>query len=95
MELGLTPAVMSILRKPTGACKYFSTDVVSITKKDLQPGEILDGEGGFCAHGEFFTAEESLKLGAVPMGLSGSMGTLYQRTERHRINAGKKIGNRR
>lgn len=73
LELGLTPAVMSILRKPTGACKYFSTDVVSITKKDLQPGEILDGEGGFCAHGEFFTAEESLKLGAVPMGLSGSM----------------------
>lgn len=73
LELGLTPAIMSILRKPTGACKYFSTDVVSITKKDLQPGEILDGEGGFCAHGEFFTAEESLKLGAVPMGLSGSM----------------------
>lgn len=64
---------MSILRKPTGACKYFSTDVVSIAKKDLLVGEVLDGEGGFCAHGEFFNADESLKLGAVPMGLSGSM----------------------
>lgn len=73
LELGVSAAVMSLTRKPTGASKYFSTDVVTVTKKDLLPGEILDGEGGFCAHGEFFSAEESLKLGAVPMGLSGNM----------------------
>lgn len=73
LELGVSAAVMSLLRKPTGACKYFATDVVSIAKKDLSLGEVLDGEGGFCAHGEFFNADESLRLGAVPMGLSGSM----------------------
>ena len=30
---------------------------VDTIKKDLTPGEILDGEGGFCAHGEFFSAD--------------------------------------
>ena len=73
LELGVSAAVMAISHQPTGACKYFSTDVVSISKKDLSPGEILDGEGGFCAHGEFFSAEESLRRGAVPLGLSETM----------------------
>ena len=73
LELGMTPAIMALTGKPTGTSKYFSTDVVAVAKKDLKPGEILDGEGGFCAHGEFFSAENSLKMGAVPMGLSGSM----------------------
>ena len=63
----------AISRKPTGTSKYFATDVVSISKKDLVPGEILDGEGGFCAHGEFFSADESLRKRAVPLGLSETM----------------------
>ena len=34
---------------------------------------ILDGEGGYCAHGELFSAEQSLKMDCVPLGLSETM----------------------
>ena len=73
LELGVSAAAIAVSRKPTGTSKFFATDVVSISKKDLTPGEILDGEGGFCAHGEFFSAEESLLHRAVPLGLSEKM----------------------
>ena len=49
LELGVTAAAIAVSRKATGRSKFFATDVVSISKKDLTPGEILDGEGGFCA----------------------------------------------
>jgi len=73
LELGVTAAAIAVSRKATGRSKFFATDVVSISKKDLTPGEILDGEGGFCAHGEFFSADESLRQCALPMGLSEKM----------------------
>ena len=73
LELGVTAAAIAVSRKATGRSKFFATDVVSISKKDLTPGEILDGDGGFCAHGEFFSADESLRQCALPMGLSEKM----------------------
>ena len=33
LELGLTPAIMTLTGKPTGTSKYFSTDVVAIARR--------------------------------------------------------------
>ena len=73
LELGVSIATVAVSRKPTGTSKYFAADVVTVCKKDLVPGDVMDGEGGFCAHGELFSAEESLLRNAVPLGLSENM----------------------
>ena len=40
-------------------------------KKDLRPGESLDGEGGYTVFGKLVRAEDSLKNGFLPLGLTG------------------------
>jgi len=41
-----------------------------MTKKDLKPGEILDGEGGYTVFGRLTSARESLTNRYLPLGLS-------------------------
>jgi len=48
----------------------FIADVASVAKKDLKPGDVLDGEGGYTVFGRLVTAEESLTNRYLPMGLS-------------------------
>ena len=45
-------------------------DVMTMAKKDLQPGEVLDQFGGYAFYGSMDRAEESRKLGALPVGLA-------------------------
>ncbi|MFN3494951.1 MAG: SAF domain-containing protein, partial [Hydrogenophaga sp.] len=45
-------------------------DVVATAKRDLQAGEMLDGEGGFTVYGKLLPAQESLALGGLPLGLA-------------------------
>ena len=47
-----------------------SVDVAATAKRDLQPGEVLDGEGGYTVWGRLMLAGDSLNLGAVPIGLA-------------------------
>jgi predicted homoserine dehydrogenase-like protein len=45
-------------------------DVMTVAKRDLRPGEVLDGFGGYAAYGIIDQAAEAQRLHALPMGLS-------------------------
>lgn len=45
-------------------------ETVAIAKKDLQPGENLDGLGGYTVYGKIMTAEEAKNQNALPIGLT-------------------------
>ena len=45
-------------------------DAVAVAKKDLKPGEMLDGEGGYTVVGRLMPAPDSMGLGCLPLGLA-------------------------
>jgi len=70
LELGIS-ALSAVLRnEPTGQTRDFVSDVVSVAKRDLKQGEMLDGEGGFTVWGKAQPAQKSLQFGALPIGLA-------------------------
>jgi predicted homoserine dehydrogenase-like protein len=56
--------------EPTGSCKAWRGDAVTVAKRNLTAGEMLDGEGGYCVYAKLVPAARSLKLGALPIGLA-------------------------
>jgi len=44
--------------------------VVATAKRDLQPGEMLDGEGGYTVWGKLLPAHTSMQMGGLPLGLA-------------------------
>ncbi|MGX7705194.1 NAD(P)H-dependent oxidoreductase [Methylobacterium sp. Gmos1] len=61
----------AVLRnEPTGCSKEFRGDAVATAKRDLKPGEMLDGEGGYAVWANAIPASKSLALGALPIGLA-------------------------
>jgi predicted homoserine dehydrogenase-like protein len=70
LEVGISVASVGLRREPTGCATGFRADVVATAKRDLKPGEILDGEGGYTVYGKLFPAEDSLALGGLPLGLA-------------------------
>ena len=61
----------AVLRgEPTGPPREFRGDAVSIAKRNLQPGEMLDGEGGFTVFADAIPATRSLAARALPIGLA-------------------------
>ncbi len=62
----------AVLRgEPTGSSREFRGDAVATAKKDLRPGDVLDGEGGFTVWANAIPAARSLAVGALPIGLAG------------------------
>jgi predicted homoserine dehydrogenase-like protein len=72
LELGISVASAALRGEATGASKAFLADVASVAKKDLKPGDVLDGEGGYTAYGRLAGAQESLESAYLPLGLSGA-----------------------
>lgn len=71
LELGIS-AVNAVLRnEPTGCSTQFLADVGAFAKKDLRPGDPLDGEGGYTVFGRLLSAAESINEGILPLGLTG------------------------
>ncbi len=70
LELGYSVASIALRREPTGVGREFRADVVALAKKTLQPGERLDGEGGFTVSGGLVPASKSLREGLLPLGLA-------------------------
>ena len=70
LELGISVASAALRGEPTGSSHSFVADVAAAAKKDLKPGDILDGEGGYAAYGRLVRAEESVKGKYLPIGLS-------------------------
>lgn len=85
MELGISVASAALRREPTGCPQGFVADVAATAKRDLAPGEGLDGEGGFTVYGSLLPAESSLAKGYLPIGLAHGL-----RVKRP-IRAGEKI----
>jgi predicted homoserine dehydrogenase-like protein len=48
----------------------WNADVVATAKRDLAPGEMLDGEGGYTVWGKLLPAHKSLAIGGLPLGLA-------------------------
>jgi predicted homoserine dehydrogenase-like protein len=70
LELGISVASAALRGEPTGAPTGFRADVVATAKRDLAAGEMLDGEGGFTVWGKLMPAEDSLRLGGLPIGIA-------------------------
>jgi len=70
LELGITIANIAVRGEATGATRDFRGDVVATAKRDLAPGERLDGEGGYMVYGKLMPAARSLAANGVPIGLA-------------------------
>lgn len=72
LELSISVASVALRCEPTGAPNGFRADVVAIAKRDLGPGDILDGEGGYTVYGQLMPASDSMNLGGLPIGLANN-----------------------
>ena len=70
LEVGLSVASVALRGEPTGVATGWRADVVATAKRDLKPGELLDGEGGYTVWGKLMPADTSVQLGGVPLGLA-------------------------
>jgi len=70
LEVGLSVASVALRGEPTGVATGWRADVVATAKRDLKPGELLDGEGGYTVWGKLMPADTSVKLDGVPLGLA-------------------------
>jgi predicted homoserine dehydrogenase-like protein len=70
LELGISVASVALRGEPTGSAREFTGDVAATAKRDLLPGETLDGEGGFTVYGTLLPARKSIASGSLPIGLA-------------------------
>ena len=70
LEVGVSVASVALRGEPTGVATCWNADVVATAKKDLKPGDMLDGEGGYTVWGKLLPADTSAKLGGLPLGLA-------------------------
>jgi predicted homoserine dehydrogenase-like protein len=70
LEVGISVAAIGVRRESTGCPTGFRADAVATAKRDLRPGELLDGEGGYTVVGRLMPAADSLTAGALPLGLA-------------------------
>ncbi len=70
LELGISVASVALRGESTGAARDFIGDVAATAKRDLAPGDILDGEGGFTVYGTLLPARKSVVSGSLPIGLA-------------------------
>ena len=66
----MSVASVALRGEPTGVATCWNADVVATAKRDLAPGEMLDGEGGYTVWGKLLPAERSLRRGGLPLGLA-------------------------
>jgi predicted homoserine dehydrogenase-like protein len=70
LELGVSVLSAALRGEPTGQPQGWRGDVVAVAKRDLNAGEVLDGEGGYTVWGKLMPAARSLGEGALPIGLA-------------------------
>lgn len=70
LELGISVAAAALRNEATGTADAFRSDVAAVAKRDLAAGEMLDGEGGYTVYGRIMRVEDSLRTGALPIGLA-------------------------
>ena len=70
LEVGMSVASVALRGEPTGVAQAWNADVVATAKRDLKPGEMLDGEGGYTVWGKLLPAATSRRIGGLPLGLA-------------------------
>jgi predicted homoserine dehydrogenase-like protein len=70
LELNISVLSAALRGEPTGQPRGFRADVAAVAKRDLRAGERLDGEGGYTVWGKLMPAADSLRIGALPIGLA-------------------------
>src|SRR5918996_787110 len=75
LELGISIAAAALRGEPTGCPRGFRADVVATAKRDLDAGEMLDGEGGETVWGRLVPAQTSIAEGGLPIGLAHGVKT--------------------
>ena len=70
LEVGMSVASVDLRGEPTGVAVGWNADVVAAAKRDLKPGDTLDGEGGYTVWGKLLPSSKSVQLGGVPLGLA-------------------------
>ncbi len=70
METGISVACAVLRGEPTGSSQTWQGDVAATAKRDLEPGETLDGEGGYLLWGRLVRASDSSAAGMLPIGLA-------------------------
>jgi predicted homoserine dehydrogenase-like protein len=70
LEVGMSVASVALRGEPTGVAVQWGADVVATAKRDLKPGDMLDGEGGYTVWGKLLPAQTSARMGGLPLGLS-------------------------
>jgi len=70
LEVGMSVASVALRAEATGVATCWNADVVATAKRDLLPGEMLDGEGGYTVWGKLLPAATSHHMGGLPLGLA-------------------------
>ena len=68
--MGVSVASVALRGEATGVATCWNADVVATAKRDLAPGEVLDGEGGYTVWGKLLPAATSAQMGGLPLGLA-------------------------
>ena len=68
--MGISVASIGVRGEPTGCATGWRADAVAIAKKNLKPGEVLDGEGGYTVVGRLMPAADSVSKNCLPLGLA-------------------------
>jgi predicted homoserine dehydrogenase-like protein len=76
LEVGVSVASVALRGEPTGVPTAWNADVVATAKRDLKPGDMLDGEGGFTVWGKLQPAKSSIAMGGLPLGLAHNVRVL-------------------
>ncbi len=82
LELGISVASVGLRNEATGAAVAWRGDVVATAKRKLVAGETLDGEGGYTVYGKLLPAEQSMRMGGLPLGLAHGV-TLKREVAEH------------
>jgi predicted homoserine dehydrogenase-like protein len=70
LEVGMSVASVALRGEATGVATGWNADVVATAKRDLVPGDRLDGEGGYTVWGRLLPAVTSARMGGLPLGLA-------------------------
>ncbi|MGC8778208.1 MAG: NAD(P)H-dependent oxidoreductase [Candidatus Caldatribacteriaceae bacterium] len=68
-ETPISLAKACLFGEPTINSLVFHSEVVAVAKRDLSPGQIIDGIGGFDVFGKIYTFAEAQAKQAVPIGI--------------------------
>jgi predicted homoserine dehydrogenase-like protein len=86
LETPISVARAFFHQEPTIApCCGSVSETVAVAKKDLQPGEALDGIGGYTVYGRILSAEEQRRERALPIGLVGANVRMKRRVKKGEI----------